>query len=396
MQSSDASLAQTIDGRTHVESRSRVVVVHFLDSFEIGGTETNAIRLLERIDRRRFDIRVACLREEGPLLERVRRLGIPVEKFSIPSLMSVKAVREGRRLAAWLRANRVDVVHAHDVYSNIFAIPWARFGGVPLTISSRRWWGDHYPPRLTWLNRMSDRIAHRVLTNSDIVSAAVAKEGKKASAVLTIYNFVGEETFVSPSAEWIADRRREFGVRDGDTVLGIIANFHVVKDHATLLRAVAALASQHKSFKLVLVGDGVERERLVALAESLGISDRVVFAGRRQDAGAYHWLFDISLLSSLAEGFPNTIVEAMAAGRPVVATRVGGVADAVSDGTTGILTPPENQQEMSRAIARLLDNPALARAMGEEGRKVARARFHADIVVRQLEDEYTRALSAKT
>lgn len=368
-------------------------IAYSLDSFEIGGTELNAVRLVERIDRRRFDVRFVCLTQRGPLVERVRALGIPIAQFPIPSLVGADAVRAGWRLREWLRRERIQVLHAHDIYSNIFAVPWARLAGVPAVIASRRWWTETIRREHVWMNRQSYRFAHRVLANSASVGELVVKEGVPPARVRVVTNFVDEEAFIPPPAAWVAEQRQALGIGAGDTVIGIVANFHAIKDHATLLRAVAALAPVHDRLRLVLVGDGAEAERLRALAGELAIADRVVFAGRRPQSPTMHWLFDLSVLSSRGEGFPNSIVEAMAAGRPVVATRVGGVPDAVDDGTTGLLVPPGSPDAMAQAIDRVLRTPSLASTLGGNATRVARERFHATPVINGLQRWYADLLS---
>jgi glycosyltransferase involved in cell wall biosynthesis len=140
--------------------------------------------------------------------------------------------------------------------------------------------------------------------------------------------------------------------------------------------------------QLVLVGEGPERERLTALARELGIDSQVVFAGRRPSAPSFHWLFDISVLASRQEGFPNSIVEAMAAGRPVIATRVGGVPDAVVHGETGLLVSADSADEMAGALVQLARDHARRQQLGAMGAQRARSRYAASLVIAQLERLY--------
>ncbi|MEO6445712.1 MAG: glycosyltransferase [Gemmatimonadaceae bacterium] len=368
----------------------RLRVVYCLDSFDVGGTELNAIRTIEQIDRDQFDVSFVALSNRGSLAERVRAAGVPIHEFPIRSLVSPDTVRTGLRLARFLRAQRADVLHAHDIYSNIFAVPWARVAGVPLVIASRRWWHAVVRPIHLRMNRLTYRMAHRVLANSESVGRLVEEEGVPPGRVVVLPNFVEDYAFEPPAAEQLALWRRELGLGEGDEVVGIVANLHPVKDHASLLRAVALVAPRRPSLRLVLVGDGSERTALESLAGELGIGDRVRFAGRRPQRPTMHGLFDVSVLSSLGEGFPNSIVEAMAAGRPLVATAVGGVVDVVEHARTGLLVPPGVPAEMAAGIERLLSNPAEAGAMGRAGRERARTVFHADTVMARLADLYKR------
>ena len=154
----------------------------------------------------------------------------------------------------------------------------------------------------------------------------------------------------------------------------------------------AVLMPTRPRLRLVVVGDGSERAALEARAAALGIRDRVVFAGRRPQRPTLHGLFDVSVLCSLGEGFPNSIVEAMAAGKPLVATAVGGVVDVVVDAVTGYLVPPSSPPALAEGIERLLADPERALAMGACGAARARELFYASNVISRLESIYEGVL----
>jgi glycosyltransferase involved in cell wall biosynthesis len=169
-----------------------------------------------------------------------------------------------------------------------------------------------------------------------------------------------------------------------------------VKDHASLLRAAARLRAAHPKLRVLLVGDGPSRGELETLAASLGITYIVTFAGERLGGGNYHHAFDVSVLCSLSEGFPNAIVEAMAAARPVAATAVGGSVDAVEDGVTGLLVPPSSPDALAGALDRLLGSAELRRDFGVAGRDRARARYAASNVLASLETLYDDLLARRS
>lgn len=375
----------------HPAPERRLRIVHCFDTFNIGGTEMNAVRTIERLDPARYDVSVVCLKREGPLLDRVLACGVPVEEFPIGRLVGGPALRQGMRLRAWLRARATDVVHAHDVYTNIFAVPWARAAGVPLVIASRRWWVETNRSVHRTLNRAAYQVAHLVVANSPSVGQLVADEGVARDRIVVLPNFVDEDAFQPPSEAWREAMRERLRLTHAGPVIGIVANFHAIKDHATLLRAAASLAPRFPGLRVVLVGDGAERERLVAQARALGIEAHVVMAGRLPHAPSPHWLFDVSVLVSRGEGFPNSIVEAMAAGRPLVATSVGGVPDVVVDGSTGFLLAPGDDVALATHLERLLRDAALAERMGAAGAARARSEYFVTAVLRQLDHLYARA-----
>ncbi|MCL4865565.1 MAG: glycosyltransferase, partial [Gemmatimonadales bacterium] len=181
----------------------------------------------------------------------------------------------------------------------------------------------------------------------------------------------------------------ELAMPEGAQVVGVVASLSPIKDHATLLTAVALLARTHPNVHLILVGaDAGSRADLEAQSAALGIDARTRFAGLRPSQPSPHHVFDISVLSSRSEGLPNSILEAMAAARPVVATAVGAVADAVVHEETGLLVPPGDPPAMAAALARLLDAPELGAAFGHAGRARARDRYSAAAAMGRLVDLY--------
>ena len=367
-------------------------VVYCIDNMQVGGTELNALRTAERLDRRRFSISVVCIRDTGPLMARYQEAGIPVHSFPMRSLLGIEAVRQGLRLVRLLRQERADIVHSHDAYTSVYGTICARIAGVRGIIASRRsWHSPHLRGRILQANRIAYRFAHRVVGNSPSVSRLVESEGGvSASRIVTIPNFLDPEAFEPIPA---ADRRRmldELGVPQDAFVVGIVARLSLVKDHATLLRAIASLRLQIPALHCVLIGDGPERPHLEALADSLGIRDLVHFAGERTQPPNLHGLFDVSVLCSTSEAFPNSVLEAMAAARPVVATDVGGTPDAVHQGTTGLLVRPSDPSRLADAILRLYTEPALRTKLGIAACAAARAGYSADAVIGQVESLYTR------
>ncbi len=351
------------------------------------------MRTVEQIDRSRFDVSFVVLSDRGALAQRARDAGVPIHVFPLGGFFTLQSLRAGRALVRHLRQQRVDVLHAHDIYSNIFAVPCARIAGVPMVIASRRWW--HAANRRVYLalNRVTYHLAHRVLANSASVGQLVAREGVRENRIVVVPNFVEDYAFERPAEDVLATWRVELGIAPDDEVVGIIANLHAVKDHATLLRAFPAILAERPRARLVLVGDGAERQALEALAAALGVADRVAFAGRRPQHPTMHWLFDVSVLCSLGEGFPNSVVEARAAARPLVVTAVGGVPDVVVEGETGFMVPPSDPAALAGRIVELLRDPVLRARMGAAGARRAREVFHAPRVIQRLQSLYESFLS---
>jgi glycosyltransferase involved in cell wall biosynthesis len=367
----------------------RIRVLYVLDNFQIGGTELNAVRTAERLDRARFEIHALCFRAEGPLRKRYEAAGVPVAIFPIPGLFSPRAPARGAAFARFVRSGDFAIVHAHDRNANIFVAPWARLLTPASVIVSRRWWTEIGPLPHRLAARLAFRVAHRVLVNSPaLVGRVESAERVPRGRIVVVSNFVDDEAFAAPPPGFIEETRAELGLAPEHVTIGIVANLRAVKNHALLLDAVGRIAPRWPRLRVVLVGDGELRGDLVAQAQRLGIAAQVVFAGYRPQHPSFHHLFDVSVLTSHREGFPNVIVEAMAAGRAVVSTTVGGVADAVVHGENGLLVPPGEPDALAAALEMLLNDPARRRGMGAAGRRLAEKRFSARPALNQLEALY--------
>jgi L-malate glycosyltransferase len=390
-QSSNSSSPSLPEARLPVRPPTDPIrVVYCIDNMDIGGTELNAVRTAERLDRQRFDLSVVCIRPDGPLLARYRAAGIPVFPLPMRSMMGPAAVRQAVRLVRHLKSQRVEVVHSHDAYTSVYATMCAKLAGIPGVIASRRsWHSPHLRGRILRANRLAYRFADRVVGNSPSVSRLIESEGVPASRVITIPNFLDPQSFTPMPP----DRRRamldDLGVPPEAFVVGIVARLADVKDQPTLVRAVAQLRETIPNLHCVLVGDGPERGRIEALIATLELGRSVHLAGERPQIPNLHGLFDVSVLCSLDEAFPNSVLEAMAASRPVVATRVGGIPDAVRDGETGLLVPPADPDALAAAIHRLFDDAELRERFGRAGNLAAREGYGMSTVLQQVEALYT-------
>jgi glycosyltransferase involved in cell wall biosynthesis len=338
----------------------------------IGGTELNAVRVAERLVRTGVELTVVCFRPDGPLAERYRALGIAVHAIPLRGLARPSTLMAARRLAGLLGRIRPDVFHAHDFYSNAFSVPVARLAGVPRVIASRRWWRSASRVRAA-ANRWASRAAHLVLANSESVARLVAEEGIPPGRIRVIPNFIEEEAFHAPGTDTGRSLRRELGIPEAAVLCGSVGRLSAEKGHATLLEAFAQI---HGEAHLLLSGDGPERGALDRQANRLGMERRLHFAGTRPNRPILAAALDVVIQPSHAEGFPNAVIEAMAVGRPVIATRVGGTPDAVTDGVTGILVSPGDAAGMAAAMAGLIGDAGRRTAMGAAGLERARQQYH--------------------
>jgi glycosyltransferase involved in cell wall biosynthesis len=364
----------------------RVRVAFCIDTFDIGGTELNAVRTAESLDRSDFDLRIFHLQADGPLRSRYEQLDLPLKHIPISGFHTLKTQRAGFMFAQNLRDWDADILHAHDVYTNVFAAPWARLLTHSKIIASRRWW--HATPRagLPTLNRVAYRLAHKVLANSKAVAnMLVAEERVPPRKIVVIPNFLDDEAFAPSVATDVCAQRKRWNIPTAAFVIGMVARLAQVKNHALVIRCLTQLpASTH----LVLVGAGPEEAALRLLAKEHRVEDRVHFVGAITGNPNLHRMFDVSVLASTSEGFPNSLLEAMAASRPVIATAVGGVLDVVTHDETGLLVPSNDGKALAAAIARLHAEPKLSERLGRDAHALVHTRYRRESVLGQLANLY--------
>lgn len=358
----------------------RLRIAFLVDGFTVGGTELNAVRTAEAIDRSRYELTVLGMRRDGPLRARYAAAGVPVEDFAFRGLRHPDAVTMIPRHVRWLRQHAVDVLHCHDKYSNMYGALIGRLARVPLLIASRRF-ENHGAWRFEAGNRVAYHLADRALANSEGVGRLLAREGIPESKIAVVPNFLDDAAFATADQAGRTAFRTELGIPPEAIVVGCVARLAPVKDHPTLVRAFAEVVRAEPRAVLVLVGDGPSRAMLEALVGELGLHAAVRFAGHRENTTNLHQWFDVSTLASTSEGFPNAVIEALAAAVPVVATDVGAVRDAVIDGRTGHVVPAGDAPAFARALLALVGDPARRAALGAEGRRLALAKYRRDAVL---------------
>jgi glycosyltransferase involved in cell wall biosynthesis len=330
----------------------------FTDSFMHGGTERQFVQFACSLDRSRYDVLLGCLRREGPFLAKVEAAGIPLFEFPINSLYNFHAARMFFRLAGFLRRNKINILHTFDFYTGVFAVPAGRFAGIPVVLASRREIAGLRGRGQSWAIRFACELATGIVANSQAASqhlVGLGAAGRKKVEVLP--NCINLQEF-KPRLP-VTEVRRQLGIPERAPLLGALGNLRPEKDLGTFLHAARRIRTQLADARFLLIGDGPERGRLEQLTADLGLSDAAHFLGDRKDIPDLLAALDLLIVSSKTESFPNVILEAMAVGRPVVATRVGGTPEVIEDGRTGFLVPPGNSDALAERAVSLLRNPSL-------------------------------------
>jgi len=349
----------------------QVTVCQVLHSLNVGGAEVLAARLGEALrDEYRFVF--ACLDGSGPLAARVRELGFQVAVLDRQPGFDWRCAARLREL---MRRERVALLHAHQ-YTPFFyclaARAWRRNPPILFT-EHGRWFPDYPRRKRIWFNRLAMRKGDRAIGVGHFVKhALVVNEGLPRRRVDVIHNGVNLQEYDRP----LADRdavRREVGAEEGEVTVVQVARLDALKDHLTAIRAFAQAVHTAPGLRLVLVGEGPEETAIRREIAAQDIGNRVSLLGLRHDVPRLLKAADAFLLTSISEGIPLTIIEAMAAGLPVVATDVGGVSEIV--GQTGFRAPAKDVDALASGLAQLAADRELRQRMGRAGRERAERTF---------------------
>jgi glycosyltransferase involved in cell wall biosynthesis len=303
----------------------------------------------------------------------VLRLGL--RSFAEPSVFSKAA-----RFARFLRQNRIDILQAYFLDSVYFGVSMAKLAGVRHILRVRNNLGYWLTAKHRWLGRLYGRWVDATLTNSEQGRQALLEsEGLPPQRVMVLENGVDVERFAACPPP---DTARNI-VR-----IGAVANLRPVKNVDVLIRAAAELLAHYPDLQFEVAGDGLQREELQQLIDELKLTKRFRLLGPVADVPAFLGSLDIAVLCSKSEGMSNALLEYMAAGRAIVATRVGANERLLRNGEEGLLIAPNSVPELVATIGRLLQDPSLACRLGESARNHVRAQFSREAMCRRFEDLY--------
>ena len=381
--------ASSVDGRLPDRPLNVCLMV---DNLARAGVETQMLQLVQRIDRSVIEPYLCLLDGTGQESRAMEPPNCHVERLGVKSLRRPSTLAKAVRFGKYLRRHKIDIVHPHFQDSMYFAAPIAKLVGVRRVIRFRVNLGYWMRPIDRRLMRFYNRFIDATLVNCKACrDAVIEQEHAPPESISIIPNGVDLAKFEDSDGNQYSQPRE-----DGKRTIGVVANLRHVKGLDIFIRAAAQVAAQHENVRFVIAGEGELRSELWTLIGELGLQDRVELPGRIDDVPHFLRGIDIAVLSSRSEGAPNVIMEYMAAGKPVVATDVGGVGEMVGNDQTGVLVSPESPMDLANALDRVLSNSALASRFAQSAREQALAEFGLKTQSQRYAEFYMRCYLSKT
>ncbi len=361
-------------------------ILQFIGSFHQGGSERQAVALSWLLKAEgSFDIFAATLNNEGVLRTQMEEAGFAdISEFPLTSFLNANFVRQVRRCADYLKVHKIDLVHTHDFYTNVFGMAAAKLADVPAKIASKRETGAMRSGGQEFVEKLAFGGANAIVANSAAVRSFLVERGIASGKINVIYNGLDLGRFDSVEAA-----REKSGLPSDESLrfVTLVANLrHTVKNVPMFLRTAKRISESVPNTHFVIAGEGELAVDTKTMAAELGIGNLVHFTGRCDDVPALLSASYACVLTSTAEGFSNSILEYMAAGKPVVATNVGGAAEAIIEDETGYLVASDDDAAMARYLIDLLNDEPKAFRFGSNARQAVAAKFSQEA---QLADTLT-------
>ncbi|MGA1844475.1 MAG: glycosyltransferase [bacterium] len=376
--------------------RGRAIrILYLVTDSHFGGTEASVLRLACGMKQRGMQVGVCSMKRPGCMAQELQSRGIEVTHLNLPQRITVTYplhfIMGFFRWRRHLRQAAPDIVHSFLFQANLMAGMGRIFSGgkgARRNIASVRCIDRNKARWRILLDRWALKRADMVMAVSKAVKKRYSdREGIASDAIRVIYHGV-EDRFLEEGRAGASVRAR-LDIKEGEWLMGTAARLHRDKGLGMLLQGFARIVASIPRVRLLIVGDGPEREALGTMAERLGIAERVMFAGFQSDVLPWMACLDIFCLTSEEEGLPQSLLEAMALGRPVVATRVGGTGEVIGrEGVEGILIPPGDVDALCRAVVSLIRSSENAQRMGNEARKRIQRGFLLEDTLQKVADLY--------
>jgi len=369
----------------------KIKVLQLIEALEIGGMERIIGVITCGLDRKKYNVEIWCIAKGGEIADELKDKGVKVRILNIFTYHNPFNIL---KLTFLLKKSKPDIVHTHGYFASTIGRIAAKLAGVPIIISHMHSTYWEYRKKHILMERFLNIFTHKIICCSKAVEEFVKSyERIKPSKTVVIYNGINEDRFSQPKN--ISSIKALFKINLSDPVVGTIASLTPHKGHKYLLEAAVKVLDTFPNSKFLIVGEGALRKELEQKVYNLNITSNIIFTGRRKEVANLLSIMDVVVLPScIREGMPMSIIEAMAAGKPVVATNIGGIPEVVKDRETGLLVEPKSSSSLASAITRLLRDKEYATSLGETGKKHAE-KFSSSIMAEKIEEIYNYYIDLK-
>jgi glycosyltransferase involved in cell wall biosynthesis len=372
---------------------NKITILYIFAALPVGGAEQVLVTEVEGLDKKRYRPLVAVISEKGPIGEMIEKMGITV----IPlSRMKKNQFDFGiiRDLKAVMKREKVSLVHTHLYDGGKYGRIAARLAGVPAIIHTVHNVYVRRRRKYHWINRALSLFTDRIIAVSGAVKVSVVHyDHITPEKIQVLYNGIDfSRVDFSEKREAI---RSELGLSTDQMVIGVVARLEEQKGHQVLLEALSTIPSLQSNLKVLFIGEGKLRLSLEAETQKKGLSDRVFFLGTRKPVYPILKALDLFVLPSLWEGFSLALLEAMAMGLPVIATRVGGAEEVITSGQNGFLISPGDPKALADSIQEAITHRNRFQQMARRGQETVRVHFSKERHLTLLQDLYQEVLTAK-
>ena len=354
-------------------------VLQIIGSFHQGGSERQAVQLTRLLhEDQTHNIFIAALNNEGVLKPEVERLGFSdIPEFKLRSFYDLNFLKQLRKCARYIKENNIEIVHTHDFYTNVFGIAAARLAKVKLKIAAKRETSGIRSNSQKTVEKQAFKIADVVVVNSVAVKDYLSANAVPDEKIRVIYNGLDLQRLKPKETDrQTICEELNLPIEGHLKFITLVANLrHPVKNQPMFLRAAQRVLNKIPDARFILAGEGELKSELETLARELNIEAKTHFIGRCAKVSELLAVSSVGVLTSFAEGFSNSILEYMAAGLPVVATSVGGAAEAINEDETGFLIESDDDETMACRLIELLESEAKIAAFGENGRRAVAEKF---------------------
>ncbi len=374
--------------------KNRIRILHLTKGTELYGAQRVILNLVENSNSERFDSSIATLvsnrHARGIFIEEIKKRGGKVITIKCEKRIDIKALQQ---LINILKKNNFDILHCHEMKSRLYGLIAARARNIPVVTTNHNWTGANWLVKVyEYLDVLYIRFFNQIVAVSEELKLLMLKFKVPAKRISVIINGINLKEFQDNRKD-ISFLKKKIGIKNGIKIIGNVGRLSVEKGHKLFLTTAKLIKKEFPAIKFVIVGDGPLERELKIYVDKLGLKDSVFFSGFCGDIQQIYSIMDIYLSTSVVEGTPMAMMEAMAMGVPAVATDVGGISRIIHHNKNGILLKNNDPWEIAETILMLLRNPSELARLASNAKMTIQQQYSALKMTKQYEHIYMNIIN---